>query len=79
VHEGAAVFSPGLAGFVLDAFAGQTAPAIKPGLDQLTPREQQGHDKTYRLDSVRARGFLDDFVSVPQAGSTISVSAGRRG
>jgi len=22
-------------------------------------------DKTYRLDTVRARGFLDDFVSVP--------------
>lgn len=41
VHEGDAVFSPRLAGFVLDAFAGQTAPAIDPELDQLTPRETE--------------------------------------
>ena len=41
VHEGDAVFSPRLAGFVLDAFAGQTVPAIDPELDQLTPRERE--------------------------------------
>jgi DNA-binding NarL/FixJ family response regulator len=41
VHEGDAVFSPRLAGFVLDAFAGQPAPAIDPELDQLTPREKE--------------------------------------
>jgi len=41
VHEGDAVFSPRLAGFVLDAFAGQTALAIDPELDQLTPRERE--------------------------------------
>ena len=41
VHGGDAVFSPRLAGFVLDAFAGQTAPAIDPELDQLTPREKE--------------------------------------
>jgi DNA-binding NarL/FixJ family response regulator len=41
VHEGDAVFSPRLAGFVLDAFAGQTAPPIDPELDQLTPREKE--------------------------------------
>ena len=41
VHEGDAVFSPRLAGFVLDAFAGLTAPAIDPELDQLTPREKE--------------------------------------
>jgi DNA-binding NarL/FixJ family response regulator len=41
VHEGDAVFSPRLAGFVLDAFAGQTAPTIDPELDQLTPREKE--------------------------------------
>jgi len=41
VHEGDAVFSPRLAGFVLDAFAGQAAPAIDPELDQLTPREKE--------------------------------------
>jgi DNA-binding NarL/FixJ family response regulator len=41
VYEGDAVFSPRLAGFVLDAFAGQTAPPIDPELDQLTPREKE--------------------------------------
>jgi DNA-binding NarL/FixJ family response regulator len=44
VHEGDAVFSPRLAGFVLDSFAG-AAPAPEPGadpeLDQLTPRERE--------------------------------------
>ncbi len=41
VHEGDAVFSPRLAGFVLDAFAGATSPPIDPELDQLTPRERE--------------------------------------
>jgi DNA-binding NarL/FixJ family response regulator len=41
VHEGDAVFSPRLAGFVLDAFAGQVAPPIDPELDQLTARERE--------------------------------------
>ncbi len=44
VHEGDAVFSPRLAGFVLDAFATE-APAAEPGadadLDRLTPRERE--------------------------------------
>ncbi|MEA2223344.1 MAG: hypothetical protein QOH83_1720, partial [Solirubrobacteraceae bacterium] len=46
VHEGDAVFSPRLAGFVLDAFAGAPPPSgRKPidrdaDLDQLTPRER---------------------------------------
>jgi DNA-binding NarL/FixJ family response regulator len=40
VHSGDAVFSPRLAGFVLDAFAGGSAPSIDPELDQLTPRER---------------------------------------
>ncbi|MDP9344274.1 MAG: response regulator transcription factor [Actinomycetota bacterium] len=43
VRAGDAVFSPRLAGFVLDSFAGRGGPA--PGgdadLDQLTPREQE--------------------------------------
>jgi DNA-binding NarL/FixJ family response regulator len=34
-----AVFSPWLAGFVLDAFTGADAPATDAELDQLTPRE----------------------------------------
>jgi DNA-binding NarL/FixJ family response regulator len=44
VHEGDAVFSPRLAGFVLDAFAG-APPADAAGpdaeLEQLTPRERE--------------------------------------
>lgn len=41
VAEGDAVFSPRLAGFVLDAFAGQVTSTADPELDQLTPREQE--------------------------------------
>jgi DNA-binding NarL/FixJ family response regulator len=42
VNEGDAVFSPRLAGFVLDAFAGAApAPASDPSLEQLTPRERE--------------------------------------
>ncbi|MGH9232753.1 MAG: response regulator [Acidimicrobiales bacterium] len=43
VHDGDAVFSPRLAGFVLDAFAGDVPPGVgtDPELDQLTPRERE--------------------------------------
>jgi DNA-binding NarL/FixJ family response regulator len=50
VHDGDAVFSPKLAGFVLDAFAGAPppptsdappAPGEDPALDHLTPRERE--------------------------------------
>lgn len=41
VNEGDAVFSPQLAGFVLDAFSGRTDPATTDAeLDLLTPRER---------------------------------------
>ena len=40
VRAGDAVFSPRLAGFVLDAFSGVLPPASDPELDQLTTREQ---------------------------------------
>ena len=47
VHEGDAVFSPRLAGFVLDAFAGEPPPESSvsadrddPELDKLTARER---------------------------------------
>jgi DNA-binding NarL/FixJ family response regulator len=44
VAAGDVVFSPRLAGFVLDAFAGATAlgpaPPVDPEVDQLTPRER---------------------------------------
>jgi DNA-binding NarL/FixJ family response regulator len=42
VRDGDAVFSPRLAGFVLDAFAGDSPPALSdPELDQLSPRERE--------------------------------------
>jgi len=43
IAGGDAVFSPRLAGFVLDAFAGsgQAPPVVDPELDQLTPRERE--------------------------------------
>lgn len=42
VADGDAVFSPRLAGFVLDAFAARPdAPVADPELDQLTPRERE--------------------------------------
>jgi DNA-binding NarL/FixJ family response regulator len=47
VHDGDAVFSPRLAGFVLDAFSGRdAAPSASPAaadaeLDHLTPRERE--------------------------------------
>lgn len=40
VQAGDAVFSPRLAGFVLDAFAGAMPSEEDPELDQLTPREK---------------------------------------
>ena len=53
VHEGDAVFSPRLAGFVLDAFA-DPAPAAATedaDLDQLTPRERE-------VLQLIARGYM---------------------
>lgn len=41
VNDGDAVFSPRLAGFVLDAFAGETTVIADPELDQLTAREKE--------------------------------------
>ena len=41
VAEGDAVFSPRLAGFVLDAFSGDLPAPADPELDQLTSREQE--------------------------------------
>jgi DNA-binding NarL/FixJ family response regulator len=41
VRDGDAVFSPRLAGFVLDAFAGEPAPSVDPEFDLLTARERE--------------------------------------
>jgi DNA-binding NarL/FixJ family response regulator len=41
IYAGDAVFSPRLAGFVLDAFSGSIEMPADPELDQLTPRERE--------------------------------------
>ena len=41
VAEGDAVFSPRLAGFVIDAFSAAIPEPVDPELDQLSPREQE--------------------------------------
>jgi DNA-binding NarL/FixJ family response regulator len=41
IREGDAVFSPRLAGFVLDAFAGDLPQPVDPERDLLSPRERE--------------------------------------
>jgi DNA-binding NarL/FixJ family response regulator len=41
IHDGDAVFSPRLAGFVLDAFGGDAPQPLDPDLDMLTGRERE--------------------------------------
>jgi DNA-binding NarL/FixJ family response regulator len=62
VALGDAVFSPRLAGFVLDAFAKQPAGAPDPELDQLTTRERE-------VLRLLARGYAYKEIS-----STLSIS-----
>jgi len=83
VHEGDAVFSPKLAGFVLDAFAGAppAAPAASatastgghdagddPALDHLTPRERE-------VLRHLARGYLYKEIALRLGISTKTVEA----
>jgi DNA-binding NarL/FixJ family response regulator len=81
VHEGDAVFSPKLAGFVLDAFAGAPAPmgaaggtgpggdgADDPALDHLTPRERE-------VLRHLARGYLYKEIALRLGISTKTVEA----
>jgi len=70
VADGDAVFSPRLAGFVLDAFAGMegAAPAVDPELDQLTAREREV------LRHI-ARGYLYKEIALRLGISTKTVEA----
>jgi DNA-binding NarL/FixJ family response regulator len=69
VHEGDAVFSPRLAGFVLDAFAGQLpAEQVDPELDLLTARERE-------VLQHLARGYLYKEIAARLSISTKTVEA----
>jgi DNA-binding NarL/FixJ family response regulator len=69
VADGDAVFSPRLAGFVLDAFAGAPTPAPDAAeLDQLTPRERE------ILQHI-ARGYLYKEVALRLGISSKTVEA----
>ena len=69
VNEGDAVFSPRLAGFVLDAFAGQMTPAeVDPELDQLTARERE-------VLRYIARGYLYKEIALRPSISVKTVEA----
>jgi DNA-binding NarL/FixJ family response regulator len=57
VADGDAVFSPRLAGFVLDAFASLAPAEVDPELDQLTAREREV------LQHI-ARGYLYKEIGV---------------
>jgi DNA-binding NarL/FixJ family response regulator len=69
VRDGDAVFSPRLAGFVLDAFAGDFAPAeVDPELDQLTARERE-------VLRYIARGYLYKEIALRLSISVKTVEA----
>ncbi|MET0749638.1 MAG: response regulator transcription factor [Solirubrobacterales bacterium] len=69
VRDGDAVFSPRLAGFVLDAFAGQLTEAeVDPELDQLTTRERE-------VLRLIARGYLYKEIALELSISVKTVEA----
>ena len=69
VRDGDAVFSPRLAGFVLDAFAGQIPEAeVDPDLDQLTIRERE-------VLRLIARGYLYKEIALELSISPKTVEA----
>jgi DNA-binding NarL/FixJ family response regulator len=68
VADGDAVFSPRLAGFVLDAFATLTPAQVDPELDQLTTREREV------LRHI-ARGYLYKEIAARLGISTKTVEA----
>jgi DNA-binding NarL/FixJ family response regulator len=69
VRDGDAVFSPRLAGFVLDAFAGELSPGeVDPELDQLTTRERE-------VLRYIARGYMYKEIAVKLSISAKTVEA----
>ena len=68
VNDGDAVFSPRLAGFVLDAFAGSLPAQVDPELDQLTARERE-------VLQLIARGYMYKEIAVRLGISAKTVEA----
>ena len=68
IADGDAVFSPRLAGFVLDAFASITPVEVDPELEQLTAREREV------LRHI-ARGYLYKEIAARLGISTKTVEA----
>ena len=86
IADGDAVFSPRLAGFVLDAFAasageGAPAPSFDPELDQLTPREREvlrliARGYAYK-EIARELGHLGQDRREPRVGRPAQAAAGQ--
>lgn len=68
VSDGDAVFSPKLAGLVLDAFAGSAESIADPELDQLTPRERE-------VLRLIARGYAYKEIALELSISTKTVES----
>ena len=71
VAAGDAVFSPRLAGFVLDAFSSAPAVSVDPELDQISPREREVLRLVARGYTYREIGD-DLFISVKTVESHVS-------
>jgi DNA-binding NarL/FixJ family response regulator len=75
VHDGDAVFSPRLAGFVLDAFAGAPAPPPAPAADEPDPDLEQLTAREREVLQHLARGYLYKEIAHRLGISTKTVEA----
>jgi DNA-binding NarL/FixJ family response regulator len=75
VHDGDAVFSPRLAGFVLDAFAGAPAPPPAPTADEPDPDLEQLTAREREVLQHLARGYLYKEIAHRLGISTKTVEA----
>jgi DNA-binding NarL/FixJ family response regulator len=75
VHDGDAVFSPRLAGFVLDAFAGAPAPPPAPAADEPDPDLEQLTARERDVLQHLARGYLYKEIAHRLGISTKTVEA----
>jgi DNA-binding NarL/FixJ family response regulator len=75
VHDGDAVFSPRLAGFVLDAFAGAPAPPPAPAADEPDPDLEQLTAREREVLQHPAHGYLYKEIAHRLGISTKTVEA----